>query len=89
MSVSHRSSGAFSIKQNSSNPKSSTKVTARSSNGNDLPLKTIGNGSTASWTSVLPSTYTVRAMRSGSSNCNGFLPGHGNYTWNYTVTYRG
>ena len=89
VSVAQRVSGGFSIKQNSSSPSSSTIVTARSSNGNDLPNKTIGTGSTASWSGVLASTYTVRALRSGASNCNGVLPGHGNYSWNYTVTYAG
>ncbi len=87
VSVTQGSQGGFSIKQNSSTNSSNTVVTARSSNGNDLPNKTIATGATASWTGVLPSTYTVRALRSGAANCNGVLPGHGNYTWNYTVTY--
>ncbi len=87
--VVQRYTGNLAIKQNFSSPSSQTNVTARSSNGNDLGAKTIGTGGTATWTGVLPSSYTVRAHRSGASQCNGILPGYGNYTWGYTVTYAG
>jgi hypothetical protein len=89
VSVSHVRTGTLSIKQNSTSPTSSTKTWAVSANGNSLSTKTVSNGGTASWTSVLPSTYTVRAFRSTNANCNGILPGAGNYSWNYTVTYQG
>lgn len=87
VTVAHDPSGTFKIKQNSANPASSTWVSARSANGNDLSFKFVSNGLTATWTSVIANSYTVRAYRSGSYQCNGILPGYGNYTLNYTVTY--
>ncbi len=87
ITVTHDPSGTFKIRQNSSSPKSSTKTWARSSNGNDLSVKTVGDNGTATWTGVLASNYTIKAFRSGSANCNGWWPGHGNYTWNYTVIH--
>lgn len=88
VTVHHDPSGTFKIKQNSTSPTSSTKTYARSSNGNDLSIKTISDGQTATWTGVIANDYTVKAFRSTASNCNGWLPGHGNYSWNYTVTYQ-
>lgn len=88
VAVSHGSTGRFKITQNSSTESSSTRAWARSSNGNDLNSKVISSGQTAVWDSVLPSTYTTRFLRSSSANCNGILPGNGNYTLNYTVTYQ-
>jgi len=88
ITVTH-SYGTFKITQNSTSPTSSTKTWARSQNMNDLPIRTISNGGTASWSSVLTGTYTVKALRSTASNCNGAWPGHGNYSWNYTVTFNG
>lgn len=87
ITVDHDPSGTFWITQNSTNPTSSTWAFARSSNGNDLRAKLVSNGATVFWTSVIANHYTVRAFRSGSFNCNGWLPGYGNYSWNYTVTY--
>jgi hypothetical protein len=87
--VNHRLRGTFSIKQVRTSPTSRTKTWAVSATGNSLSAKTIGNGGTAKWTQVLPSRYTVKALRAAKSNCNGVLPGHGNYNWTYTVTYRG
>jgi hypothetical protein len=88
VTVTHDPSGTFKITQNSTNPTSITRTYARSSNGNDLTIKTVANGGTATWTGVLASNYTVKAFRSSAANCNGWLPGHGNYSWNYTVTYQ-
>jgi hypothetical protein len=88
VSVSHGSTGRFKITQNAATEGSSTRAWARSSNGNDLNSKVISTGETAVWDSVLPSTYTTRFLRSSSANCNGILPGNGNYTLNYTVTYQ-
>lgn len=89
VTVAQNHTGKFQIKQNSSSPNSTTVVWAVSATGHSLPARTIGNGQTATWTSVLPSHYTVHAHRKTSSNCNGFLPGDGNYNWTYTVNYQG
>jgi hypothetical protein len=89
VSVVHRLTGTFSIRQDAATQSSSTKSWAVSANGNSLSVKTVSTGGTVSWTSVLPSTYTVKALRSTNKNCNGILPGAGNYNWTYTVTYVG
>jgi hypothetical protein len=79
--------GTVKIKQNSTNPVSSTWVSARSSFGNDLTFKKVSDGTEATWTSVIANSgYTVRAYRHGYLDCNGFWPGSGNYTLNYTFT---
>jgi len=87
VTVAHDPSGTFKIKQNSADPASSTWVSGRSANGNDLSFQLVSNGVTATWTSVIANNYTVRAYRNGGFQCNGGLPGWGNYTLNYTVTY--
>ncbi len=87
--VNTTATGNFSIKQNSSNPVSVTAAYATAHTGNSLGIKNVGDGQTVTWSSVLPATYTIKARRVGSENCNGAWPGHGNYTWNYTVTYVG
>ena len=46
------------------------------------------NSSQATWSGVLPSTYTAKMLRSTSANCNGILPGKGNYSLTYTVYYQ-
>jgi len=79
--------GTLTIKQNSAELGSSTYVSARSGNGYDLSFKLVHDGTTATWTGVIAnSSYTVRAYRDGSYQCNGILPGYGNYTLNYTFT---
>jgi hypothetical protein len=87
--VNHKTTGTFKITQNSSAPTSSTVTWAVSDAGNSLSTKVVSDGTTATWTSVLPSGYTVKAYRNGKANCNGILPGDGNYTWNYKVEYNG
>lgn len=87
ISVTHYG-GNYSIKQNSTAPRSTTKVWATSQNGNDLPMRMAIDGETKTW-SALAGSYTVKALRAAEANCNGVLPGHGNYTWNYTVTFNG
>lgn len=87
-----KSSGAFKIKFNAAADGSgdnATWFTARSAQGNDLSQQARVVGETASWSSVIPSTYTTRMLRRFGANCNGALPGDGNYTVNYTVTYQG
>lgn len=88
VSVNQGSTGAYKITQNSTSPTSNSKTWAVSAQGNSLPTKTVGNGGTVSWSSVLPSTYTTKVFRSGAANCNGVGLGHGNYAWNYTVIYQ-
>lgn len=89
--VTPTSSGAFKIKFNSAASGSgdnATWFTARSAQGNDLSQQARVVGETASWSGVIPSTYTTRMQRRFAANCNGALPGNGNYTVNYTVTYQ-
>lgn len=89
------SNGTYRITQNSTNPSvvdgipSDTKTWARSDQGNDLPVKTVSDGSTVSWTNVIKSGYTTKAYKAQAANCNGIGLGHGNYDWNYTVRYPG
>jgi hypothetical protein len=83
------STGDFKVKQDSSSPVEATRVWARDQEGNTLKSKTITDGETATWTSVLPAQYTVRAVISSAQNCNGIGIGDGNYTWKFTVTFTG
>ena len=89
VTVTQNHTGNFKIKQNSTNPASTSVVWAVSGTGHSLPTKRISNGQTATWTNVLPGRYTVHVHRAGSKNCNGIGLGDGNYNWNYTVTYQG
>ena len=89
VTVTQASTGTYKVTQNSTNPISSSRVYAVSSQGNSLSTKTVSDGGTVQWTSVLPSNYTTKVFRSGAFNCNGIGLGHGNYAWNYTVTYQG
>lgn len=88
MTVSHEPTGTFKIR-NISSGNHDTRVTARSqSTGNDLQTQIASQGERVSWTGVLAGSYTIKARISGGSqNCNGALPGHGNYVLNYGVTY--
>lgn len=85
--VDHSGGGTLSVRQNWTDPTSNTWVSARSGNDQDLAWKLASDGGTVSWTGVIGSNYTIRALRSGSQDCNGFWFGHGNYTWNYRVTH--
>lgn len=87
VTVDQANNGTYKITQNSTNPTGSSVVWAVDTQGNSLSTRTIGNGSTATWTSVQPSNYSTHVHRYGPSNCNGISFGHGNYNWNYTVTY--
>ncbi len=79
--------GSYSIKVNSATQDSITSLWAVSQNGNALPSKSSSTGQTSSWTDVLPGTYTGKAVRVGSKNCNGIGFGKGNYTLNSTINY--
>ena len=79
--------GVFKIKQNSATDNRRTDWTARSPSGNDLGYKHTSTGETVSWSSVLPSTYTVRARKYVPSDCSPSNPfSDGSYDVNYTVT---
>lgn len=82
----HASKGTLKIKQTGPSALASS-VKAVSQNGNSLSVKTISNGGTAEWPDVLAGQYKVHARLSADHNCNGALPGHGNYTFKYTITY--
>lgn len=83
------SNGTYKITQNSTNPTSQSVTWAVSDNGNSLGTQIVSNGGTVSWSSVLKSGYTTKVYRNGAANCNGIGFGHGNYAWDYTVTYPG
>lgn len=85
--VNKQSSGGYSIRINSATQSSTTNLSATSQNGNNLSWKSASAGQTASWTGVAAGTYTGKAKRVGSKNCNGISFGHGNYTIDYTITY--
>jgi len=79
--------GTVSIKQKSSSPGSTSTVTAMSQNGKEFSAQNIGDNGVASWANVLTGTYHVEAKSSYDHNCNGVLPGDGNYTFGYEITY--
>jgi hypothetical protein len=79
--------GSVLIKQKSSSPGSTSTVTAMSQNGKEFASQNIGDNQTASWSNVLAGTYHVEAKSSYDHNCNGILPGDGNYTFSYEITY--
>lgn len=85
--VYHASTSAMTFWADDANPASTTYVTAQSSSGNWLPTKSVAEGSYAAWSAVLPSTYDFYAKRTTQANCNGALPGDGNYTLKYTIVY--
>lgn len=85
--VNKQSSGTYAIKINSATQSSTTNLSATSQNGNSLSWKSSSQGQTSTWTGVKAGTYTGKAKRVGSKNCNGIGLGHGNYTIGYTVTY--
>ena len=83
----HNAYGTISVKQTGSNPTLSSSVKVTSQNGNSTSVKTVSDGGTVSWTNVLTGQYKVEAKSSSTSNCNGWLPGNGNYKFSYTITY--
>jgi hypothetical protein len=85
--IDHNDNGNVTIKQNNTNPTSNSVVWLRSSQGNDTGSRTLSDGETGTWTSVLSSTYTIKVRRSVEYNCNGISFGHGNYVWTYSGTY--
>jgi hypothetical protein len=87
-SYQHASQGTLSIRQTGSSPRVTSNVYATSQNGNSLTGRNIGDGETASWSNVRAGQYRVFARSSSTVNCNGILPGQGNYTFQYSITYR-
>ncbi len=85
--IDHNTNGNVTIKQNNTNPTSNSVTWLRSANGNDTGSRTLSDGETGTWTSVLASTYTIRVKRSTQYNCNGISFGDGNYVWTYSGTY--
>lgn len=83
----HAATGAMSVKQTASNPTITSTVNLISQNGNTVGAKNIGDGSTATWSSVLTGQYRIQAKSASSVNCNGILPGNGNYNFSYNITY--
>lgn len=62
-------------------------VRARKDGGGTLAWKLASPGSSAQWTGVSAGNYYWSTKRSAKKDCNGVLPGDGNYTLNYTVGY--
>ena len=86
--VSHVTNGNMYFNQyTSTSPAITSTVWAVSSNGNPLRQQNVANGGSAPWTSVLASTYTFKTHPATSVNCNGPLPGDGNSTLQYVITY--
>lgn len=79
--------GAFGIRQHTSNPTSSSYVYAVTHGGEGLDPQMVSDGQQAVWRSIRPGSYTVKAFRATSANCNGVGFGHGNYRIRYTVGY--
>lgn len=87
--VDHAAYGDFKIDQLETDPASTTWAIACVTGdvSRCLTWKPVSDGGTAVWTGVLASSYTTYFYRSGSANCNGWLPGHGNYLLKYRVWY--
>lgn len=79
-----RAAGIAVTQESATTNSSTTKVFLRGPSGNDTSTKSLSNGTSASWTGVIAATYLVKAYRSAAANCNGALPGNGNYTWSST-----
>ena len=88
ITVDHPVDGLFQVFQNFSDPTSSTWVWGYNSRTQaNLVMKSMSTGGFATWTDAKFGTYTVKFLRTVSANCNGWLPGHGNYTLKYQVGY--
>lgn len=89
-SVRHRGGAGVAIRQLTSTPDSSTWVWMKEITGEELYPQLVSDGDWAIWKEdVVRGLWEVKAVRAGSSNCNGVSFGHGNYTIWYTVSYRG
>jgi hypothetical protein len=75
------------IDQTGATPASSARVFLRSSQGNDTGTQVVSTWRSVTWDPVLYDHYYIMAYRSAAANCNGALPGHGNYTWDATVRW--
>ncbi|WP_431836138.1 hypothetical protein [Cellulomonas sp. Y8] len=64
---------------------STSRVFFRGPSGNDTVTKSVSNNTTATWDGIAAGVYKVMVYRSTASNCNGVLPGNGNYNWVATV----
>lgn len=76
------------FKQLSASPAGNTRVKiVRSPDGTVFDDHVYSTGVPRSWSSFAAGTYLFNATRSTSTNCNGILPGNGNYTLDYLVQY--
>ena len=58
------------------------------STGTTLTSYNITNSSTQIWgPSVAAGNYKVEAKAASTANCNGVLPGYGNFTFKYQIAY--
>jgi hypothetical protein len=85
--VTHATTGAMTFWSNSTSPASTTNVKAQSGQGNWLNTRAVVTGSYGSWSGVVAETYDFYATRSVSFNCNGSLPGNGNFSLNFSIVH--
>lgn len=84
VTMSH-SSGALSYKQTSTSPSINRYNWAVSSNGNALSKKATVDGATVKWTGVKASNYTFKTVIVSNFDCDGWWPGQGTSSLNYTA----
>ena len=76
------------ITQRHDTTESSTSIVwLRSPVGNETGKGRVSNGTAVGWQGIPAGTWSVRALRSTAKNCNGALPGNGNYHLYLTVTH--
>lgn len=83
----YMNSGTATIKQTSSKKVSTSYYRLRNtSSGNVTSWKAASDGGSVSYSSMKSGNYQVQIKRSSTTDCNGILPGKGNYSVTYNVT---
>lgn len=89
ISVAHQG-GTIGFKQVTTSPTSGSRAQmVRSSDRRQTSQKNLSNGTHATWGSQPSGLWYPRMLRTGAYNCNGVLPGHGNYSLTYNISYTG
>ena len=58
-----------------------------SSNGNPVTAYDVASGGSKTWNSVKRGNYLVQAKAAATADCNGILPGKGDFTFADKITY--